>query len=94
MEKIVVGTDGSASAAVALRWAAEEAELHGAALEAVLAWSYLDQHHPDGQPRISPPGRPQSPHGRRRTGLGDARTRRRGVAPHSDHLTSPQFVAG
>ena len=47
MTKIVVGTDGSLYATTAMRWAAEEAELHRSTLEAVLAWSYLDQHHPD-----------------------------------------------
>jgi nucleotide-binding universal stress UspA family protein len=47
MDRIVVGTDGSEHATTAMRWAAEEAELHGSTLEAVLAWHYLDQHHPD-----------------------------------------------
>lgn len=40
---IVAGFDGSAQAAAALRWAAEEAKLRGARLRAVYAWSYLDQ---------------------------------------------------
>ena len=39
--KIVVGIDGSAHAAEALRWAAEEAALREATLEAVHAWSYV-----------------------------------------------------
>ena len=47
MTRIVVGTDGSANATSALRWAAEEADLHRSTLEVLLAWSYLDQHHPD-----------------------------------------------
>jgi len=48
LAKIVVGTDGSANATEAMRWAAEEATLHGADLEAILVWHYLDQYHPDG----------------------------------------------
>jgi nucleotide-binding universal stress UspA family protein len=47
MRKIVVGTDGSDNAMRATRWAAEEAELHGADLEAMLVWSYVDQYHAD-----------------------------------------------
>lgn len=38
MERIVVGIDGSAGAARALRWAAEEARLRGASLDVVHAW--------------------------------------------------------
>jgi nucleotide-binding universal stress UspA family protein len=49
MKKIVVGTDGSQNAAVALRWAAEEATIHGASLEVVLVWNFLVQYH-HGQP--------------------------------------------
>ena len=45
--KIVVGTDGSENATAAMRWAADEAEINGADLEAMLVWSYLDQFHPD-----------------------------------------------
>ncbi len=45
--KILVGTDGSENATTAMRWAAEEAALHGADLEVLLVWSYLDQHHAD-----------------------------------------------
>ena len=45
MDKVVVGVDGSQEAQAALRWAAAEAQAHGATLTAVLAWSYLDQHH-------------------------------------------------
>ncbi len=39
----MVGIDGSEGAAQALRFAAEEARLRGARLEAVLAWGLLDQ---------------------------------------------------
>jgi nucleotide-binding universal stress UspA family protein len=35
---IVVGVDGSASSAQALRWAAEEARVRGSRLEAIQAW--------------------------------------------------------
>jgi nucleotide-binding universal stress UspA family protein len=42
---IVVGADGSKSAAAAIVWAAREAQLHNWGLIAVLAWDYLDQHH-------------------------------------------------
>jgi len=52
MTRIVVGTDGSAHATTAMRWAADEAELHGSTLEVVLAWSFLDQHHPDHADRF------------------------------------------
>jgi hypothetical protein len=34
----VVGVDGSAGAAEALRWAARQAGLTGAVLDAVIAW--------------------------------------------------------
>jgi nucleotide-binding universal stress UspA family protein len=47
MTVIVVGVDGSPHAAAALRWAVDEAEQHGAIVRAVMAWNYLDQHHPD-----------------------------------------------
>jgi nucleotide-binding universal stress UspA family protein len=36
-----VGVDGSETAAAALRWAADEAALRGATLEAVYAWSFV-----------------------------------------------------
>lgn len=45
MTGIVVGVDGSDSAAQALAWAAREAELHGWPITAVMAWGFLDQHH-------------------------------------------------
>lgn len=54
LKKIVVGTDGSANAGVALHWAVEEAGVHGAQVEAVLVWSLLDQHHADGDDRFDP----------------------------------------
>lgn len=41
--KIVVGTDLSDGAALALQWAAAEAETHDATVEAVLAWDVLDE---------------------------------------------------
>ena len=47
---IVVGVDESEGAAVALRWAAREAQLRRVPLTAVLAWSYLDQHHVPAAP--------------------------------------------
>jgi nucleotide-binding universal stress UspA family protein len=37
-ERIVVGVDGSESSKDALRWAAHQAELTGASLEAVITW--------------------------------------------------------
>jgi nucleotide-binding universal stress UspA family protein len=43
--RIVVGVDESAGAAAALRWAVREADVRGWSLLAVLAWTYLDQHH-------------------------------------------------
>ena len=45
MGRIVVGVDESAGAAAALRWAVREADVRGWSLTAVLAWTYLDQHH-------------------------------------------------
>jgi nucleotide-binding universal stress UspA family protein len=39
--KIVVGVDGSAHAAAALEWAAEEAALRSARLEVVHAWTFV-----------------------------------------------------
>lgn len=36
--RVVVGVDGSASSRAALRWAAAQAALTGASLEAVIAW--------------------------------------------------------
>ncbi len=45
MPGIVIGVDGSDSAAHALRWASREADLHGWELTAILAWGYLSQYH-------------------------------------------------
>jgi nucleotide-binding universal stress UspA family protein len=52
LTKIVVGTDGSDHATAALRWAVEEAAVHGADVQAVLVWSFLDQYHPDRSDRF------------------------------------------
>ena len=49
MRSIVVGVDGSDGARGALVWAGREAEMHGASLTAVLAWSLLSQ--PGGELR-------------------------------------------
>lgn len=38
--RIVVGVDGSGQAGAALRWAAEQAGLTGARIDAVIAWEY------------------------------------------------------
>lgn len=38
--RIVVGVDGSGPAEAALRWAAEQAGLTGARIDAVIAWEY------------------------------------------------------
>ncbi|HEX6419472.1 MAG TPA: universal stress protein [Acidimicrobiales bacterium] len=54
MREIVVGVDGSEHSATALRWAAREAELHGATLTAVLVWDLFNQRHPDGTRRFDP----------------------------------------
>ena len=40
MNRIVVGVDGSEGARAALRWAIREAELRGAAVEALCVWSF------------------------------------------------------
>lgn len=52
--RIVVGTDGSRNANDAVRWATEEAAVHGATVEVLLAWSYIDQHHPDRSDTFDP----------------------------------------
>ncbi|MET0324616.1 MAG: universal stress protein [Ilumatobacteraceae bacterium] len=48
--RIVVGVDGSETSRLALRRAAVEAVAHGARLEVVHAWNYLDQHGPQFDP--------------------------------------------
>lgn len=47
MARFIVGVDGSSSSADALRWAHREAEIRGARVTALLAWSFLDQYHVD-----------------------------------------------
>jgi nucleotide-binding universal stress UspA family protein len=54
MTVIVVGVDGSESAAQALQWADREATLRNWPVTAVLAWGFLDQHHPDLDDRFDP----------------------------------------
>jgi nucleotide-binding universal stress UspA family protein len=54
MPGIVIGVDGSDSAALALRWAAREGELHGWAVTAVLAWGYLSQYHAEADTPFDP----------------------------------------
>lgn len=39
-QRIIVGVDGSAESIDALQWAARQAQLSGATLEAVIAWQY------------------------------------------------------
>jgi len=51
---VVVGVDGSEPAAAAFRWALDEASKRGTKLTAVLAWSLLDQAHPDGRSQFDP----------------------------------------
>ena len=41
IKQIVTGVDGSDNANAALRWAVEEADLHGADVEALFVWSPL-----------------------------------------------------
>lgn len=54
MTDIVVGVDGSEHGAIALRWAAREAQLRGSGLTAVLAWDLFNQLHADGTRRFDP----------------------------------------
>ena len=54
MTNIVVGIDGSDSAAHALQWAVDEARLRGVGVTAVLAWGLLDQNHPDPEQAFDP----------------------------------------
>jgi len=54
MTGIVVGIDGSEAGAHAVAWAAREADLRGEILVAVLAWSFLDQHHATVGERFKP----------------------------------------
>jgi nucleotide-binding universal stress UspA family protein len=52
MDEIVVGVDGSDSAGEAVRWAVAAGERRGWSVTALLAWSLVDQHHPDESDRI------------------------------------------
>jgi nucleotide-binding universal stress UspA family protein len=52
MDKIVVGVDGSDHATRAMQWAVDEARLHRAEVEMVLAWSLADQYYPDRSDRF------------------------------------------
>jgi nucleotide-binding universal stress UspA family protein len=52
--RIVVGTDGSERATAAVRWAAEEAAIHAADLDVLLAWNHLNQHLPDRSQGFDP----------------------------------------
>jgi nucleotide-binding universal stress UspA family protein len=54
MAEIIVGMDGSAQSADALRWAATEADARGGDLVAVLVWDLFNQHHADGSRRFDP----------------------------------------
>lgn len=54
MTEIVVGVDGSEGAQGALRWALSEARLRDGHVTAVLAWGFLDQHHPSVHPSFDP----------------------------------------
>ncbi len=49
MKRIVVGIDGSEGSKAALRWALDEAKVHDATVEALFAWSYLNQSAPGGE---------------------------------------------
>ncbi len=49
-QRIVVGIDGSQQSKQALARAAEEATAHGATLEVVHAWNFLDQPGPEFDP--------------------------------------------
>ena len=51
---IYVGTDGSAGAAAALRWAAREGELRNLPVTAVVAWDFLNQARPSRGRRVRP----------------------------------------
>jgi nucleotide-binding universal stress UspA family protein len=58
--RIVVGTDGSENATTAVRWAVEEAAVHAATLEVLLAWNHLNQHAPDRSQGFDPEYREDS----------------------------------
>src|SRR4051812_8316470 len=46
---IVVGVDGSANSAAAIRWALDEAQVRNVALRAIAVWGFLDQPHDAGE---------------------------------------------
>jgi nucleotide-binding universal stress UspA family protein len=48
VERVVVGVDGSESSLRALHWAARDAELRGAVLEVVTAWTFPEHAAPLG----------------------------------------------
>jgi nucleotide-binding universal stress UspA family protein len=52
--RIVVGVDGSEHSRRAVRWAQQEAELHGHELTALLAWGLFDQLHVDAGGTFDP----------------------------------------
>ncbi len=52
--QIVVALDGSSGSKTALRWALREAQARSASVKAVLAWTYLEQRHPDGSSDFQP----------------------------------------
>jgi nucleotide-binding universal stress UspA family protein len=54
VSRIVVGVDGSDGSRAALRWGLQEAASRAAPLVAVMAWSYLEQHHARGEPSFTP----------------------------------------
>ena len=54
--RVVVGVDGSASSKETLAWAAREAQLRGARLHVVHAWTMPEITSPDGAPFVGDPG--------------------------------------
>lgn len=54
MAGIIIGVDGSESAAQALRWAVREGELHDWRVTAVLAWGYMSQYHANPKDAFDP----------------------------------------
>jgi nucleotide-binding universal stress UspA family protein len=81
MDTIVVAVDESPGAAVALRWAAKEREVHDCELIAVLCWTYLEQHH-------SEPGQPfDAEYGDRQAGEALAAIVERQLGDAAQHVT-------
>jgi nucleotide-binding universal stress UspA family protein len=54
MKRIVVGVDGSEDARAALRWAVDEARIHGAAVEVVHAWMPYPSSNPYSLAMVDP----------------------------------------